>query len=456
MRHLRCADLNGGTVRPTRAKPLLERLCRGSTGCGSHAAARGWKLGVAAFLLQGVEPRSPNLFNNKRKGRNIYSISRIQQVLQGLPRGAFQRSVDKHRGDRHCKGFTCWSHLVAMVYAQLAGVSSLRELEAGFNQHRSHHYHLHTGLVRRTTLGDANKKRNPQIFADTLVQLMQLAGHCIKRERDDILYLLDSTTIALRGRGSQWTVPSATRTPGLKVHVLYSRHQQLPVCHTITPANVNDVEEGRRLPIQAGATYVFDKGYCDYGWWGRIDAAGARFVTRSKSNAALRLICARPVPAEDAATIVRDEIVRLAVQSNRGGHRNGYQGELRRVEVMRAGQDNLSLLTNDLHSPAAQIAQLYKERWGVELFFKWVKQHLSLKRFLGESENAVRIQLLTALIAYVLVAILNARGKTSSLWTTLAQVRTGLFQRPQQHDSWWRRKRQLHEAQTALQPGLFE
>lgn len=454
MRHLALGDSNR-PVWPLRAKPLLERLCRLSTGCVRRLERPRWAIGVAAFPLEGVEPRSPNLFNQQERGRNIYSISRIQQVLQGLPRGVFQRAVDKYRGDRHCKGFTCWSHLVTMVYAQLAGTSSLREVEAGFNQHRSHHYHLHSGLVHRTTLGDANKKRNPQIFADVLRELVRFAGRGIKHQREDILYLLDSTSIPLRGRGSQWCGNSATRTPGLKVHVLYSSGQQLPVCHSITAANVNDVDEGRSLVIEAGATYVFDKGYCDYGWWSRIDAAGARFVTRAKRNAALRLVSTNEVANEDRATILRDEVVRFAHRSNRAGHRNTYQADLRRIEVARPDQDSLLLLTNDLHSPATQIAQLYKERWGIELFFKWIKQHLSIKRFLGQTENAVRIQLLTALISYVLVAILNAQGKNASLWTTLAEVRTGLFQRPQQEDTWWRRRTQEQEIQTAIQPGLF-
>ena len=385
----------------------------------------------------------------------MYSISRLQRVLQGLPRGVFQRAVDRHRGDRHCKGFTCWSHLVTMLYGQVAGASSLRELEAGFNQHRSHHYHLHSGLVHRTTLGDANKKRNPEIFADVLRELTQFAGRRIKHQRQDILYLLDSTSIPLRGRGSQWTAQSATRTPGLKVHVLYSRGQQLPVSHSITAANVNDVDEGRRLVIEAGATYVFDKGYCDYGWWSRFDAAGARFVTRAKRNTALQLVSTNEVSAGEASTILRDEIVRFTHRSNRAGHRNRYEANLRRIEVARLGEDSLLLLTNDLHSAAAEIAQLYRERWGIELFFKWIKQHLKIKRFLGQSENAVRIQLLIALILYVLVAILNAQEKNRNMRTTLAELRTGPFHRPQQEDSWWRRRAREREIQTALQPGLF-
>jgi putative transposase len=372
-----------------------------------------------------------------------------------LPRGAFDGAVEKHRGDRHCKGFTCWDQLVAMVYAQLSGVCSLRELEAGFNQHRSQHYHLHTAEVHRTTLADANAKRNPEIFADVLRALIQQAGRRMRVQGREMLYLLDSTSIALRGRGCQWTQGSATRTPGLKLHVLYASAQQLPIQQTITAANVNDVEEGRKLPIERGATYVFDKGYCDYTWWSRIDAGGAHFVTRLKTNASVRLVSRNVVPPEHAHTVLGDAILVFANRSNRGGHRNSYEGRLRRVEVHRPADKPLVLITNDLVSPAVEIAQLYKGRWQIELFFKWVKQHLSIKRFLGQSENAVRIQLLTALIAYVLVHLNATHNAAASLWNALAEIRTGLFLRPQIDLSRWRRRRTQQALLTAIQPGLF-
>jgi putative transposase len=370
-----------------------------------------------------------------------------------LPRGAFQKTVEKYRGDRYSKGFSCWDQLVAMVYAQLGAASSLREIEAGFNQHRNHHYHLGTRPIRRTTLSDANQKRNPQIFADTAMALMQQAGGAVRKHRQEMLYLLDSTSIALRGRGSQWTKPTATRTPGLKLHLLYDSASQLPRRHSITHANINDIDEGRRLPIETGATYVFDKGYCDYNWWSSIDAAGARFVTRLKTNAAVKVLEGRPV---SQPSILADEQVRFANRSCRGGHRNLYTGVLRRIEVKRPGDDTLVLVTNDLAAPAQEIASLYKDRWQIELFFKWIKQHLSVKRFVGESENAVRIQLLTALIAYLLVAILNRfEGGNRSLWMLLAELRAGLFQRAASELLAWKRRRRRHQELTQLQPELF-
>jgi len=340
-----------------------------------------------------------------------------------------------------------------MVYAQLSDAGSLRQIEAGFNQHRNHHYHLGTRSVRRTTLSDANQKRNPQIFADTALALMQQAGSAVRKHRDEMLYLLDSTSIALRGRGSQWTKPTATRTPGLKLHLLYDSGSQLPCQHSITHANVNDVDEGRRLPIEPGATYVFDKGYCDYNWWSRMDGAGARFVTRLKSNAAVKVLASSPV---SPPKILSDEQVQFANRSCRGGHRNLYTGVLRRIRVQRPGDDALVLVTNDLQAPAEEIASLYKDRWQIELFFKWIKQHLSVKRFVGESENAVRIQLLTALIAYLLVAILNrAEGTGRSLWMALAEIRAGLFSRPATELS-VRRRRERHQSElSGVQPELF-
>lgn len=386
----------------------------------------------------------------------MYSISRIQQVFRFLPRASFQQTVDKHRGDRHCKGFTCWDQAVAMIYAQLSGVRSLRELEAGFNQHLNHHYHLGTREVKRTTLSDANAKRNPQIFADTVRSLIQQAGRRMRQQREEMLYLLDSTTIALCGRGSEWTARCKTRDRGLKVHVLYAAQQQLPVHQSITAVNVNDIDEGKKLQIERGATYVFDKGYCDYNWWYQINAHGARFVTRLKSNAAVQLLAPNAAAVEDPQTILSDRRMRFANRINRGGHRNLYTEELRRIEVAREAGKPLVLVTNDLHAAASEIASLYKDRWGIELFFKWVKQHLQIKRFVGENENAIRIQLLTALIAYLLVALLkNAVAPAASMWNFLAQLRTGLFHRATVELSYWRRRRQARELIAAVQPGLF-
>lgn len=389
----------------------------------------------------------------------MFSISRFAEVIQPLPRAAFDKIVHKLQGDRYAKSFSTWDHLIAMLFAQLSGVKSLREVATGFNQHRNHHYHLGTSEVSRSTLSGANARRDPQIFAELGQLLLQQVGRTARKERKEMLYLLDSTSIALRGRGSEWTKASATRTPGLKMHVLLAHEQHLPVHQTITAANVNDVEEGRKLPIERGAIYVFDKGYCDYAWWSRIAANKARFVTRFKKNAAVVVERTREVPSK-YTDILSDEVVSFAHRSNRGRHRNPYQGCLRRIKVARPGHESLVLVTNDLKASAAKIAELYRQRWQIELFFKWIKQHLKIKSFLGENENAVRIQLLTALIAYLLVILQKqsrgAEGAKATLKTTLDEIRTGLFRRPRLEESRWHREKRERERIEAVQPGLFK
>lgn len=390
----------------------------------------------------------------------MFSLSHFQQVLQSMPWGAFDQAVQMHKADRHVKRFGCREHLKAMSYAQLSDVGSLRELEASFNQHECHRYHLRMAKIKRTTLADANSRRNPQVFAHTAAALMQHAGRSVRRHRHYMVYLLDSTSIALRGRGFEWTAPSATRTPGLKLHLLYASDSFRPVQHSITAANVNDVDEGRNMPIERGAIYVFDKGYCDYSWWGRIVKNGAHFVTRAKSNAALKLERELPIEQADAAVILGDRIESFRYKSNRGGHRHEYEGRVRRIWVAREenarDKQPLVLLTNNLDSPARDIAALYKERWQIELFFKWIKQHLSVKRFLGRSENAVRIQLLVALIVYLMVLLYRAKhGLQASLWHVLAQLRGGLMQRSEPQSSAWKRARERDTYIQAVQPNLL-
>lgn len=386
----------------------------------------------------------------------MYSISRIQQVLQAIPQGAFDQIVQRHGGDRYVKRFRCRDQLIAMLYVQLAGAQSLRELEAGFNGQRRHHYHLATGPVARSTLSDANEKRNPQIFAELLKLLIEQAGRALRRERSELLYLLDATTVALPPRCSQELRGHTSKhgNHGMKMHVQFEAGSAAVQSASITKARVNDITEARKLPIEAGATYVFDKGYCNYNWWHSIDQKGAIFVTRFRRDAALTFERERPVSTEQG--ILRDSVVAFALRTPRGGHRNSYSMSLRRIEVERPNEAPLVLATNDLSSPAQEIAQLYKQRWAIELLFKWVKQHLQIRRFLGRNENAIRIQLLTALIAYMLVLLLKkATGFKDSAWMLLAQLRPVLFQRPRTDETYYRRRRAFREHIAAVQPGLF-
>lgn len=288
---------------------------------------------------------------------------------------------------------------------------------------------------------------------------MSQARRQLRREGEELLYLLDSTSITLKGPGfDSWTQENRTRnTQGLKLHVLYAGNEAVPVQHSLTPPNVNDIDEGIKIPIKPGAVYVFDKGYCDYNWWSRIDASRAHFVTRFKRNAALTVEEECPIPAADAETILKDEIVCFANRHPRGGRRNHYTQPLRRITVARPEHDHpLILATNDLASPALVIAQRYKERWAIELFFKWIKQHLKITQFLGRTANAVRLQILTALIAYLLLALYRrAQRFTGSLWVLLAEVRATLFQRPGIESVLYRRRRDALAEISARQGGLF-
>jgi putative transposase len=388
----------------------------------------------------------------------VYRISRIQELLKQIPRGQFDRLVSQHQADKYTKRFRTWDQLTAMVYAQLSGAQGLRQLEAGFNAQRTHHYHLGTRELRRSTLAEANAKRSPRLFAEVAHGLMARAHRSVRRSCQELLYALDSTSVTLKGRGfDSWTADTRTsRTQGVKLHILYEARAQVPCWQSITAPNVNDRDEGVRLQIEPGALYVFDKGYCDYNWWQHIDARGARFVTRFKRNAALTSVRERAVPKEAQDSVLRDQLVRFSSKYPGGGRRNRYDQPLRRLEIARDNDTPLVLATNDLDSPAADIAQHYKDRWQVELFFKWIKQHLNIKRFLGDSENAVKIQILTALIAYLLLVLhRQAHGLGASLWSLLGELRATLFQRPGvEVAAYHRRRRRLSEF-AALQPGLF-
>lgn len=365
--------------------------------------------------------------------------------------------VKKRNADKYAKKFGHWQHLIAMMYAQLSGASSLRTLAVGFNSHQAHHYHLDATPIKRSTLADANNRRSAEVFNDTASWLIGQVSRKLRRDGDELMYLLDSTSLTLKGREfDRWTLDNSTRnTQGIKVHVLLDAATDTPDWYSFSAANVNDIQKAWDVPLRRGALYVFDKGYCDYSWWHAIDQAGALFVTRFKTNAGLQVIEERKIP-ENAAGVIKDEIVQLK-HKHGGGRSNRYVVPLRRVTIARPDKPTpLVLATNDMESSALEIAQRYKERWGIELFFKWIKQHLKIKTFFGETENAVRIQVLTALISYMLVALYKQRHDVkATLWECLVLVRETLFQRVDTEASRYRRIRQHREDLAKIQPCLF-
>jgi IS4 transposase len=359
------------------------------------------------------------------------TIVTFRAVLKGLPRKEFDRAVVRHHADKYCKHFTHWQHLVAMVYAQLSSASSLRVLELSFNSHAPYHGALRTGAIRRSTLADANEKRSTIVFDEVAAWLIGQVSRKLHREATTLISLLDSTSITLKGREfDRWTLANRTRnTQGIKLHVLLDLSTKAPQWYRFSAANVNDVEQARLLPLRADALYVFDKGYCNYNWWQQIDATGAHFVTRFKRNAALVMQQERIIPTPEQDIILRDEIVCFKRKRPSGKRINHYDKPLRQITVHRPDKASpLLLATNDFDSPACDISQRYKERWEIELFFKWIKQHLKIKSFFGRSSNAVRLQLVTALIGYLLVALYrDAQGMKHTLWECLSMIRASLF-----------------------------
>jgi len=387
----------------------------------------------------------------------MFRISRFAELLKHLPRGVFDRAVEEEQGDRYRKRSSCWQQLVAMMYAQLSGVSSLRTLESSFNAQNAHHYHLGLNAVKRSTLSEMNKEGTVLPFACVAEALMQRVPSALRREAGPLIRLLDASSITLKGLGfDAWTSQHRTRnTQGVKLHLLLGLNERAPLSFALTAPNVNDIEHARTLPIETGVIYVFDKGYCDYSWWWQIQQSKSRFVTRFKRNANLLVLEKRSVAKAAKDIILKDEVVQFNNRNPGAGRRNPYTKPLRRISVARENDSPLILATNDLKSSALHIAERYRERWQIELFFKWMKQHLKIKRFLGQTETAVRIQILTALIAYLLLALYaKARGATQSLWLLLNELRSTLFQRADielhRHRRWRLQRSLFLQCQTVL------
>lgn len=322
----------------------------------------------------------------------------FHQLLANLPWGAFNQLVKEHRADKGVRRLDTRTQLISLLYHQVMETGGLRRLVDSYESQRRRLYHLGVGKVSRSTLSDANASRPSEVFTGLFTALLGRVQPAVADKVRDCVHLIDSTAVRLN-RFSAWA-PSPGGGHGAKAHIVYDPDADCPIHAVITAANVNDISAAKTLPIKPGATYVFDLGYYDYRWWSDLDAAGCRIVTRFKTNTPLRDVGERLV--EPGGPILSDRTgllpARLAWR-----RQNPMSGRVREVRVMTETGKVLRLLSNDLISPAAVIAGLYKRRWAIELFFRWVKQTLKIKRFLGTSENAVRIQITVALIAFLLL-----------------------------------------------------
>jgi len=329
-------------------------------------------------------------------------------VLKLVPWHVLDRLVDQFAANKKVRRLDTQNQFVALLYAQLAGAESLRAIEAAFQSHAARLYHLGASEVSRSTLADANAKRPCAVFTGLLAALMDRCETSLGREVAEAVHLVDATGFRLSALSASWAQFSSGVCRA-KLHVVYNPDSGCPNWAELSPANVNDITVAKTMPIKPGATYVFDLGYYDYGWWADLDAAGCRIVTRLKVNTPLAVVHHNRLP--DGSPILSDRIGHLPPRQARS-RKNPFQNPVREVRVRTETGKILRIVTNDLDAPADEIAELYKRRWQIELFFRWIKHSLKIRHFLGTSENAVRIQIAVALIAFLLLRAAHALQNT--------------------------------------------
>jgi IS4 transposase len=328
----------------------------------------------------------------------------LRDILKLVPWCRFEALVDDHAADARVRRLSTKGQFVALLYGQLSGATGLREIVTGLSSHQARLYHLGGKPVRRSTFSDANALRPVAVFTELLETMMKQAHRGLRRKLAETTYLIDSTSARLNERSADWARFSAG-VCGAKVHVVYDADADRPIYAAISAAKVNDITAARQMPIEPGATYVFDLAYYDYAWWAELDSMGCRIVTRFKSNTPLDVV--EELPVAKGSNILSDHIGFLPTRQARS-RRNPMQEAVREIRVTTDTGKVLRILSNDLDASAEEIANLYRRRWAIELFFRWVKQTLKITRFVGVSENAVRIQIAVALIAFLLLRLAQA------------------------------------------------
>jgi len=350
----------------------------------------------------------------------------FHSVLKHVPWHRFERLVEEHQSDKHVRSLTTKSQFIALIYGQLSGARSLREIEAALESHAAKLYHLGAEGAKRSTLSDANRLRPWEVFSGVFADLVGQLARNHKRGIGEVVHLIDASGLRLSELSKDWARFSAG-VCGVKMHVIYDPNDDCPIYAAVTPANVNDITAAKEMPIDPGATYVFDLGYYDYGWWAKLDFAGCRIVTRLKANTKLSVVAGNAV--EKGSNILSDRIGHLPQRMARS-RENPFQDPVREICVKIETGKVLRILTNDLDAPAQEIADLYKRRWQIELFFRWIKQTLKIKHFLGRSENAVRIQIMIALITFLLLRLAHGTQRAvNSLLAFTRLVRANLMHR---------------------------
>ena len=352
------------------------------------------------------------------------------QLMDFLPWTTFTRIVERRGGDRYVKSLACTEQFRVMAFVQLTYRESLRDIEACLSAQSAKLYHM--GLrheIKRSTLADANEARDWRIHAEFAQRLIEqarklYAGDNFGIELENTAYALDSTTIDLCLLLFPWALFRTTKS-AVKMHTLLDLRGNIPSFIHISDGKLGDVNVLDILMLEPGAIYVMDRGYLDFARLYLLHQAQAFFVTRAKSNTRFRRVYS--APADRSTGIICDQTVALTGTTSR----KDYPEHLRRIRYKDAKTGKtLMFLTNNFVLPAATICALYKSRWQVELFFKWIKQHLRIKKFYGNSENAVKSQIWIAVSVYVLVAIIKKRlNLDASLYTLLQIFSVTLFEK---------------------------
>ena len=334
----------------------------------------------------------------------------FHDAVQLIPWTTFDRLVEQHGTDRLVRKFNSRHQLLALLFGQFSGATSLREIESSLESHKARLYHVGGRVPCRSTFADANRQRDASVFSGLFAHMLAQANRQmkrqIKRQMGDVVRLIDSTGLHLAGIGTDWARFS-TKVCGAKAHVVFDPDAGVPVYHAVTPAKVNDITAAKAMPIERGATYVFDLGYYDFAWWAALDAAQCRIVTRFKTNTPL--VQGQDLPLDPTSSVLSDRIGFLPLRQT-NNRRNPMGAAVREITVKTETGKVLRIFSNDLDAPAQELADLYKRRWMIELFFRLMKQTLRIRHFIGRSENAVRTQIAVALIAFL---ILHTIAKTA-------------------------------------------
>jgi hypothetical protein len=327
----------------------------------------------------------------------------LHQMLKFIPRWEFDRLVKKYQGNHRVRNFSCWALFVCHLYAQLARQISLRDLETTLRSKMRQLVHLGISCFSRSTMAEANERRNYQIFEELFFLMyhrcqQRAPGHKFRFTHK--LYTMDATVVDLCLSVFRWAKFRKTKG-ALKIHTLLDHRGHIPRCVIITDGKTHEIEVARKLRLEPDSILIIDKAYIDYCWLYQIDLQDSWFVTRLKRN--MRYRVKKRLPADRSLGIASVQIIQIT-----GNKAHCIPILLRRVRfVNREDGHAYVFLTNIMHLSALQIADIYKERWQVELFFKWIKEHLKIKSFLGTSKNAVLIQIFIALCTYLLLAFLK-------------------------------------------------